>query len=70
MRENPQTSADTVPCDYVDVTRSDAAGQPHFRFQPHRRGGAPGTPAFDMEIEGARALWQHLGKLIQEGKSA
>ena len=54
-----------IACDYVDVAREDG-GQPRFVFQPHLSGGAFATPAFTLEIEGARALATHLNALILE----
>jgi hypothetical protein len=52
-------------CDYVDVVRL-SDGQPRFLLQPHRAGGAVGTGAFTLEIEGARALVQHLKHALLE----
>lgn len=52
-----------IACDYIDVVRSDGE-QPRFVLQPHLSGGAVASPAFCLEIEGARALVQHLNKLI------
>ncbi len=55
----------SIACDYVDVVRGDGA-QPLFVFQPHLSGGAVACPSFSLEIEGARALVQHLNTLITE----
>jgi hypothetical protein len=58
-----------ISCDYVDVVRLDD-GQPRFLLQPHLPGGAVAIPAFTLEMEGARALAQHLKHLLLEGGSS
>lgn len=65
----PGEIGDAVACDYVDVVRSEGV-QPCFTFRPHRDGGAIANRAFVLEIEGARALWRHLGQLIEDGAKA
>jgi hypothetical protein len=54
-----------IACGFVDVVRDDGA-QPRFLLQPHLSGGAVALSAFTLEIEGARALVQHLNTLILE----
>jgi hypothetical protein len=56
-------TTEPVACDYVDVVRQ-AGDQPRFILQPHLSGGAPATPSFALEIEGARSLVQHLSSLV------
>jgi len=54
-----------IACDYVDVVRL-SGEQPCFLLQPHLSGGAVATPAFTLEVEGARALVQHLRHLLED----
>jgi hypothetical protein len=57
-----------IACDYVDVVRL-AGDQPRFMLQPHLSGGAVAMPAFTLEVEGTRALVQHLkAALLQTGR--
>lgn len=54
-----------MQCDYFDVSLLDD-DQPRYRLQPHADGGMPVGPALVLENEGARALIQHLGKLLRD----
>jgi hypothetical protein len=54
-----------IPCDYVDVVRLQGE-QPRFLLQPHLSGGTVAMPAFTLEMEGARALVQHLKATLLE----
>jgi hypothetical protein len=63
--QGDDSGRDATPCDYVDVVRL-AGGQPRFLLQPHLSGGAMAMGAFTLEVEGARALVQHLQHVLLE----
>jgi hypothetical protein len=58
-------TSDPIAIDYVDVVREEG-NQPRFILKPHLSGGAPASPPFCLEIEGARSLLQHLGSLVRQ----
>lgn len=65
---NDPSEQNAIACDYVDVVRL-GGDQPHFLLQPHLAGGAVAMPAFTLEVEGARALVQHLkAALLETGR--
>ena len=75
MKEDPgyhsriiQIAEQPIACDYMDVTVVEE-GQPKFIIQPHLSGGAIAANPMALEVEGARALWRHLGSLLEEKAS-
>jgi hypothetical protein len=62
--KNRDPERNAIACDYVDVVRF-SGDQPCFLLQPHLPGGAVAMPAFSLEMEGARALTQHLRRLLE-----
>lgn len=60
---------EAVKCDYFDVSRTDGE-QPRFVLQPHNDGGRPAGPALILEMEGARALLQHLEAILRDPTAA
>ena len=62
---SPTVVPEPVQCDYLDVTEVEGE-QAKYRLQPHANGGRPIGPALILESEGARALVQHLERILRD----